>query len=120
MLLLLTALFSEGHGRLNVLLIDEPELSLHPRALAAFAQATKEAATWDKQILIATHSPVLLSQFDPEDTLVTSLQHGRTEVKRLSDIEEIKDLLREYPTGSLYMSEVVGAQANSLTLPAEG
>jgi predicted ATPase len=119
MLLLLTALFSEGHGRQAVLLFDEPELSLHPRALAVFAQAVREAAAWGKQVLIATHSPPLLSQFDPAETLATSLRHGRTEVKRLSDIEEIKDLLQEYPTGSLYMTEVVGAQSNSVAQPGE-
>jgi predicted ATPase len=114
LLLLLTALFSEGYGRQAVLLFDEPELSLHPRALAVFAQAVREAATWSKQVLIATHSPALLSQFDPTETLATSLRDGRTEVKRLSDMAEIKDLLEEYPTGSLYMTEVVGAQANSV------
>jgi hypothetical protein len=113
LLLLLTALFSEGYGRQAVLLFDEPELSLHPRALAVFAEAVREAATWGKQVLIATHSPALLSQFDPTDTLATSLRDGRTEVKRLSDMEEIKDLLQEYPTGSLYMTEVVGAQTNA-------
>jgi predicted ATPase len=117
MLLLLTALFSEGYGRQAVLLFDEPELSLHPRALAVFAQAVQEAATWGKQVLVATHSPALLSQFDPAETLATSPQQGRTEVKRLSDIEEIKDLLQEYPTGSLYMTEVVGAQTNSVAQP---
>jgi predicted ATPase len=115
MLLLLTALFSEGHGRQSVLLLDEPELSLHPRALSVLAQAVQEAATWGKQVLIATHSPALLSQFDPAETLATSLREGRTEVKRLSEIEEMKDLLEEYPTGSLYMGEVVGAQSTLQT-----
>jgi predicted ATPase len=117
LLLLLTALFSEGQDRPAVLLFDEPDLSLHPRALAVFALAVREAATWGKQVLIATHSPALLSQFDPTETLATSLVDGRTEVKRLSDMEEIKGLLEEYPTGSLYMTEVVGAQANLAEQP---
>ena len=112
MLLLLTALFSEGHGNQAVVLFDEPDLSLHPWALAVFAQAVREAASWGKQILIATHSPALLSQFDPSETLATALQDGRTVVRRLSEIEELKELLQEYPTGSLYMTELVGAQAN--------
>jgi hypothetical protein len=111
MLLLLTALFSEGHGKPNVLLFDEPELSLHPRPLAAFVRAVRAATGWGKQVLIATHSPALLSQFEPSETLATSLRDGRTEIKRLSEMEEIRELLREYPTGSLYMAEVVGAPA---------
>jgi predicted ATPase len=118
MLLLLTALFSEGHSKPNVLLFDEPELSLHPRPLAVFAQAVREAASWGKQVLIATHSPALLSQFEPPETLATSLRDGRTEIKRLSEMDELQDLLREYPTGSLYMAEVVGAPPIRTSVPA--
>jgi predicted ATPase len=110
MLLLLTALFAEGYGKPNVILFDEPELSLHPRPLAVLARAVREATAWGKQVLIATHSPALLSQFEPSETLATALRGGRTEIKRLSEMEELKELLLEYPTGSLYMAEVVGAQ----------
>jgi predicted ATPase len=117
MLLLLTALFAEGPGRQAVLLFDEPETSLHPWALAVFAKAVKEAAErWNKQILIATHSPVLLSQFDTHQILATEVADGRTHLRRLSEMEEIKDLLDQYAAGSLYMAEVVGAQAKP---PAE-
>jgi predicted ATPase len=116
MLLLLTALFSEGPSRPAVLLFDEPEVSLHPWALAVFAKAVKEAADhWNKQILIATHSPVLLSQFDVHQVLATVVEDGRTHLNRLSNIEGIQDLLEEYAAGSLYMAGAVGAQAgNSL------
>ncbi|MCI0638216.1 MAG: AAA family ATPase [Gemmataceae bacterium] len=108
-LLLLTALFAED--RPAVLLFDEPEVSLHPWPLAVFAKAVQEATqSWNKQVLIATHSPVLLSQFAPDEILATEVADGRTHLRRLSDIVEIKDLLEQYPTGSLYMAEVVGGQ----------
>ena len=120
MLLLLTALFSEGPGRQAVLLFDEPEVSLHPWALAVFAKAVREAAEdWNKQVLLATHSPVLLSQFDVPQILATEIQDGRARLTRLSDMEGIKDLLDQYATGSLYMAEVIGAQAQSALEPAE-
>jgi len=110
MLLLLTALFSEG-DRDAVILLDEPEISLHPWALAVLAKAVKSAADrWRKQLLIATHSPVLISQFDPEDILVAEIEKGCTHLTRLSQIEEVRDLLEEYAPGSLYMAEAVGAQ----------
>ena len=110
MLLLLTALFSEG-DRDAVVLFDEPEISLHPWALAVLARAVKVAAqSWRKQVFIATHSPVLISQFEPEDILVAEIEKGCTRLRRLSQIEEVKDLLEEYAPGSLYMSEAVGAQ----------
>lgn len=109
MLLLLTALFSEGRGKQAIVLIDEPELSLHPHALSVFHEAVQEAAVWGRQVLAATHSPALLSHFDSSESLTTILADGRTVVKRLNDMEEVKDLLQEYSTGSLYMAEVIGA-----------
>ena len=53
LLLLLTALFSEGR-RESILLFDEPEVSLHPWALTVFAKAAKLAAEqWNKQVFVA-------------------------------------------------------------------
>jgi predicted ATPase len=111
MLLLLTALFSEGE-RPAVLLFDEPEVSLHPWALSVFAEAVEfAAAEWNKQVLIATHSPVLLSQFRIEHVLATEMEEGRTSVRRLSEMTEIQDLLTQYAAGSLYMAQAIAEQA---------
>lgn len=110
-LLLLTALFSEGEEREAVLLFDEPEISLHPWPLAVFSKAVVEASEhWNKQILLATHSPVLLSQFDVEHICATEVNDGQTRVRRLSEMDEVKDLLQDYAAGSLYMAELVGGQ----------
>ena len=110
LLLLLTALFSEGK-RASILLFDEPEVSLHPWALAVFAKAAKVAAErWNKQIFLATHSPVLISQFESRDILVAGIEDGRARFDRLHEIEEIRDLLEDYAAGSLYMSESVAPQ----------
>ena len=110
MLLLLLALFSEG-DREAVLLFDEPEVSLHPWAISVLARAIRRASSqWKKQVFVATHSPVLISQFEPEDILVARVEQGSARFDRLSQIEEIKDLLEEYAPGSLYMSEAIGSQ----------
>ena len=111
MLLLLIGLFSEGKERASILLFDEPEASLHPWALAVFAEAVKTAAeSWNRQVFLATHSPVLISQFEPRDILVAGLEGGRARFDRLSEMEEVRDLLDEYPPGALYMSETVAPQ----------
>ena len=110
LLLLLIVLFSEGL-RESVLLFDEPEVSLHPWALVVLARAVKEATRqWNKQVFLATHSPVLISQFDPQDTLVASSGEGGAQFVRLSDIDEFRDLLEEYAAGSLFMSGTVAPQ----------
>ena len=115
LLLLLIALFSEG-PRESVLLFDEPEVSLHPWALVVFARAVKRAAEqWNKQVFLATHSPVLISQFEPRDVLVAGIEDGRAQFDRLSEISEIRDLLEEYAAGSLYMSEAVARQGPSVS-----
>ena len=118
LLILLTALFSEGRDRFSLMLIDEPETSLHPWAIATLAKAVKEATEeWGKQVILATHSPVLISQFEPDQILAVEQENGRTRIKRLSEIEEIKDLLQKYAPGSLYMSEMVGAQSRLVDPP---
>lgn len=115
MLINLTALFSEGQNRYSLILFDEPEISLHPWALAVFAKAVKLATEkWNKQVFIATHSPVLISQFEPENILTAELdKEGKTVLKRISEIEGIQDLLEEYATGSLYMAERIAPQSKS-------
>lgn len=118
LLLLLTALFSEGESRGSLMLFDEPEISLHPWALAVLARAMRAAATvWNKQIILATHSPVLLSQFEPSEILVSEMVDGRTSMRRLSEVKEVQDLLQEYTVGSLYMSETIASQGGTTGEP---
>ena len=113
MLLLLTALFSEGK-RDAVILFDEPEISLHPWALAVLAKAIKLAAKqWNKQVFVATHSPVLAGQFEADNILAMETDERGYRLRRLSQMEEIADLLEEYDPGALYMSEMVAAQSKS-------
>lgn len=112
LLVLVTALFSEGRDRPSLLMFDEPETSLHPHALTVLAQAIEEAsAGWQKQVMVATHSPVLMSQFPPEEVvLVEPGERGEAIFRRVSEVTEITDLLTEYALGSLYMAGAVGAQ----------
>ena len=113
MLLVLTALFSEGQ-RPGLLLFDEPDLSLHPWALAVLAEALEEAAgKWRKQVLLTTHSPVLMSQFDASRMIAVGRDDKGTSLRRLSEMEEIQDMLNRYTPGSLYMADYVGAQGPS-------
>ncbi len=112
LLVVLTSLFSEGRDRPSLIMLDEPEVSLHPHAIAVLARAIEEATeNWQRQVIVATHSPVLMSQFEPENVVVVEPgERGEAIFRRVSEIEEIADLLDEYALGSLYMAEAVGAQ----------
>ncbi|MGI6356808.1 MAG: AAA family ATPase [Lentisphaerae bacterium] len=112
LLIHLTALFGEGN-RDSILIFDEPETSLHPFAISVFAEAVKLAAEkWNKQVMIATHSPVLISQFELADIIATELNdNNSTQMRRASEIPELADLLEEYAAGSLYMSKMLAKQS---------
>jgi predicted ATPase len=119
-LILLTVLFLDP-PRSSLVLLDEPETSLHPWALAVLAKAITEAAErWGRQVIVATHSPVLISQFEPDQLLAVESKDGRAQVTRLSEIDDIQDLLQEYAAGSLYMSEVVAPQSKPVEPSTSG
>ena len=96
-----------------LILFDEPETSLHPYAISVFAEAVKLATKeWNRQVFIATHSPVLIGQFEQENILATGLEDsGQTVLKRVSEMDDIQDLLESYDTGSLYMAEAIAPQS---------
>lgn len=109
--LLVASLYSQAEAS-GLVMLDEPDLSLHPWALFVLAEAIQDAtANWNRQVLVATHSPVLLSQF-PEDSLYLVMpKDGSTTVRKLSEIEESKELLAQYAAGSLYMMQMIGEQS---------
>jgi predicted ATPase len=115
MLANLTAIFSMVPERESIIVFDEPDISLHPHAISVFAHAVKVATEkWNKQIFIATHSPVLLSQFDSHDIFAIGTdERGSTSLQRVSDIEGIQDLLEDYATGSLYMAGILASQSDT-------
>jgi predicted ATPase len=114
LLLLLLALFGEGRQRSAMLLLDEPEISLHPWALTVLARAIQEAASdWSKQVVIVTHSPVLMSQFLPEQIFATDVHDGSTQITKLTSIPNINELLEQYAVGSLFMAQAIGGQVAS-------
>ena len=120
LLLLLTALFCEELNEPHLLMFDEPETSLHPWALAVFADAVQHAATkFGRQVLIVTHSPVLLSQFSTEQLIVADVEDGRTRLRRLGGMDDVKELLEEYSAGSLYMSQAIAPQSDGVPVGAK-
>jgi len=80
---LVTALFDPS---VRVVLIEEPENYLHSWAIGQFVDALREVAE-TKQIILTTHSPVLIDQVRPEDIWVVSKQDAETRIDRLDDLD---------------------------------
>ena len=114
MLIHLAALFSDIMGNEPLILMDEPENSLHPHALSVLATAIKEATgKWHRQVILATHSPVLLSQFDVESIVtVVKDKEGASILTPVCKMEGMQKLLEEYALGSLYMAEAIAPQSD--------
>ena len=67
-LLMLCIFYNPDRGK--VLVIEELELGLHPKAIGFVGQAIKYAAEDNTQLFIVTHSPMLLNGFELEDVYV--------------------------------------------------
>ncbi|VAW42341.1 ABC transport protein, ATP-binding subunit [hydrothermal vent metagenome] len=91
----------------STILLDEPELGLHPFALNILAGLIKQAAV-KTQLIISTQSADLLDAFLPEDIIVVDRQDGESRFRRLS-AEELGDWLTdEYSLGELWQKNVYG------------
>lgn len=86
--------------RPSVILVDEPELGLHPFAIGLLASLIKQASI-DTQVIVATQSPLLLDYFDPEDVLVADRVDGATTIARKKP-EPLAEWLKEYSLGQLW------------------
>ena len=73
---LATLLLQPRARRPTLVLIDEPELGLHPYAIATFA-AMVRATSRETQVVLATQSATLVDHFEPEDVLVADRSQRR-------------------------------------------
>lgn len=89
---ILLALYQVPAPRL--LVIEEPEQTVHPGVLGVLADAFREAAE-TTQIIVTTHSPHFIDHFDPEQVRVVTLENGSTRVSavRRTQLEAVKKRL---------------------------
>ena len=92
----------------KVIIIDEPELGLHPFAINKLAGLIKKASA-QSQIIIATQSVNLIDNFEPEDIITVDRKEGQSVFQRQSS-ETLKDWLTEYSIGDLWNKNVIGGR----------
>ncbi len=105
---LATLLLQPKSLRPSVILLDEPELGLHPYAITLLASLVRRAST-DTQVILATQSSLLLDHFGPEDVLVADRVNGATEFRRLES-EDLKEWLSDYSLGQLWEKNELGGR----------
>lgn len=92
----------------STVLIDEPELGLHPYAISLLASMLQSAAT-KTQVIISTQSVPLVNQFAPEDLIVVDREEGQSVFKRL-EAQETAGWMEEYGLGDLWEKNVLGGR----------
>lgn len=105
----LATLFLQPHNfRPSVILVDEPELGLHPYAITMLASLIRQAST-QTQVIVGTQSPLLLDHFHPEDVLVADRFEGSTVLKRLESAS-LATWLEDYSLGQLWEKNELGGR----------
>lgn len=104
----LTTLFMQD-SLPKTIIIDEPELGLHPFAISKLASMIKSAAAKGSQVIVSTQSVELLNHFEPEDIIVADRDENQTTLKRL-DTEELSSWLEDYSLGEIWSKNLIGGQ----------
>ncbi len=89
-----------------LILIDEPELGLHPHAIQILADMLKSAGA-RTQLIAATQSPFLIDQFSPESVIVVNREQGSSTLKRLRRAEW-EPWLERYSLGDMWRKNLIG------------
>ncbi len=91
----------------GVYLIEEPENGIHPRAIETMFQSL--SSVYDAQMLLATHSPVILSMAKPEQVLCfAKTGEGATDIVRGSEHPALQAWKHETTLGTLFAAGVLG------------
>jgi predicted ATPase len=94
-------------GFKGIYLIEEPENGIHPRAIETMTQSL--SSVYDAQVLLATHSPVILSTVEAEQVLCFSkTPEGATDIVRGSEHPALQSWKHETTLGTLFAAGVLG------------
>lgn len=92
----------------SVVLLDEPELGLHPYAVTIFCSLVKTASV-NAQVVLATQSPLVLDHFEPGDVLVAERHDGASTFTR-PDATHLDVWLEDYSLGQLWEKNELGGR----------
>ena len=107
----LTVLFMQPNLP-DTIIIDEPELGLHPAAIAKLAGMIKSASSKGSQVILATQSTDLISHFEAEDIITVDQIDGESRFNRLNS-ERLGEWLEDYTIDDLWKRNIItGGQPN--------
>ena len=91
---------------LSTIIIDEPELGLHPFAIQLLASLLHEASS-RSQLIVSTQSSLLLDELSPEHVIVVNHEQGESTFNR-PETKQLQEWLAEYTLGQLWEKNELG------------
>ncbi len=92
----------------TTIIIDEPELGLHPYAITLLGALIRSAST-RTQVIVSTQSVGLLNEFDVDDLIVVDREEGGSVFKRLNEAD-FASWLEDYTIGELWQKNILGGR----------
>jgi predicted ATPase len=92
------------------IIIDEPELGLHPSAISILAELIQSASK-RTQLIVATQSPTLIDNFAVENVIVVNRKDGESTFERLRE-KDFNVWLENYSVGELWTKNVISGGAS--------
>ena len=93
----------------DVILLDEPELGLHPAAVKLVGGMIKSLSQ-ERQIIVATQSPLLVDAFNLEEIIVLDSKEGRTQFRKLDSADYQVWLDDSFTSGDLWQKNLLGGR----------
>lgn len=91
-----------------LVVLDEPELGLHPFAIVQLAGMLRAAAV-TSQVVVATQSVTLIDQVDLSDLIVVDRARGTSTFTR-PPLDQLRDWLDDYSVGDLWQKALIGGR----------
>ena len=106
-LMALATLFLQPAENLpDMIIVDEPELGLHPEAETLLAGLVRSVSS-QCQVLLSTQSASLVDHFEPEDVIVCEMQNSKSNFNRLKH-DELATWLEDYTLGEVWRKNIIG------------
>jgi hypothetical protein len=110
----LSMLVAASDPRASILVIEEPENSVHPWVLRQIGKRLRELSK-SKTVVVTTHSPVFIDLLKPSEAWIVSRDRGETHIRKLTDIDpSVNDKWTDGETG---LSEFLDAGLTPEAVP---
>ncbi|BAS67142.1 AAA family ATPase [Bathymodiolus septemdierum thioautotrophic gill symbiont] len=95
--------------RPKTIILDEPEIGLHPTAIAVLSEIIQTVANDGAQVIISTQSVELANYFEPDDFIIVDYENGESKFKRLN-AQDLGDWIETYQVGEAWSEGLLGGE----------